>query len=61
MKKVVSKYPKTDLHVIVDNSSAHKKPDVFSWNTLSPRVTFHFITPTSASWLNQVEGRPLNA
>jgi len=28
---------------------------VLAWNALNPRVTFHF-TPTSASWLNQVEG-----
>jgi len=55
MKKIVSEYPKKDLHVIVDNSSAHKTPDVLAWNALNPRVTFHF-TPTSASWLNQVEG-----
>ena len=41
--------------MIVDNSSAHKTPDVLAWNALNPRVTFHF-TPTSASWLNQVEG-----
>lgn len=55
MKKLASEYPKKDLHVIVDNSSAHKTPDVLAWNALNPRVTFHF-TPTSASWLNQVEG-----
>jgi len=43
------------LHVILDNSSTHKTPEVYDWLAAHPRVTFHF-TPTSASWLNQVEG-----
>ena len=42
---------KNDL-VILDNLSTHKKND--DWLTAHPNVTFHF-TPTSASWLNQVE------
>lgn len=40
------------IHVILDNSSTHKKND--DWLAAHPNVTFHF-TPTSASWLNQVE------
>lgn len=55
MNKVVRAYPAQELHVILDNSSAHNTPDVRSWLQAHPRVTFHF-TPTSASWLNQVEG-----
>jgi transposase len=55
MQKVAREYPKKDLHVILDNSSTHKTPDVMAWKALHPRITFHF-TPTSASWLNQVEG-----
>jgi transposase len=47
-------YPDRDLHVILDNVSTHKTPDVNAWLGRHPRVTFHF-TPTSASWLNQVE------
>jgi transposase len=47
-------YPDRDLHVILDNVSTHKTPDVNAWLSRHPRVTFHF-TPTSASWLNQVE------
>jgi transposase len=43
------------LHVIVDNSSTHSTPEVMQWLAANPRVSFHF-TPTSASWLNQVEG-----
>ncbi len=41
-----------DLHVILDNYSTHKKCD--AWLAKHPNVHFHF-TPTSASWLNQVE------
>jgi transposase len=40
------------IHVILDNLSTHKKND--DWHAAQPNVTFHF-TPTSASWLNQVE------
>jgi transposase len=43
------------LHVILDNSSTHKTPEVYEWLAAHPRVKFHF-TPTSASWLNQIEG-----
>ncbi len=48
------RYPKRDLHVILDNSSTHKTPDVRAWQENHPRVQFHF-TPTGASWLNMVE------
>jgi transposase len=34
---------------------AHKQPKVLKWLADHPRWTFHF-TPTSASWLNAVEG-----
>lgn len=44
-----------DLHVILDNSSTHKTPDVKKWLAAHPRFILHF-TPTSASWLNAVEG-----
>jgi transposase len=47
-------YPDHELHVILDNVSTHKTPDVQAWLRRHPRVIFHF-TPTSASWLNQVE------
>jgi transposase len=55
MKKVVRAYPNQDLHVVIDNSSSHRTPDVKAWLAANPRVRFHF-TPTRASWLNQVEG-----
>ena len=40
------------VHVILDNYCTHKGND--DWLAKHPNVTFHF-TPTSASWLNQVE------
>jgi transposase len=43
------------VHVILDNYAAHKHPKVLAWLLRHPRFTFHF-TPTSASWLNAVEG-----
>ena len=43
------------IHVIVDNYAAHKHPDVTKWLEKHRRFIFHF-TPTSASWLNAVEG-----
>jgi transposase len=43
-----------DLHLIVDNSSTHKTPEVKAWLEAHPRFKLHF-TPTSASWLNAVE------
>lgn len=44
-----------DLHLILDNSSTHKTPEVKTWLAKHPRFKLHF-TPTSASWLNAVEG-----
>ncbi len=43
------------VHAILDNYAAHKHPKVRAWLARHPRWTFHF-TPTSASWLNAVEG-----
>jgi transposase len=43
------------IHAIADNYAAHKHPKVRAWLARHPRWTFHF-TPTSASWLNAVEG-----
>ena len=53
MDQVLADLPSaTEIHVIVDNYSIHKKCD--AWLAAHPQVTFHF-TPTSASWLNLVE------
>jgi transposase len=55
MKKTVRAYPDQAIHVILDNSASHGTPDVKAWLASNPQVHFHY-TPTSASWLNQVEG-----
>jgi len=53
MDEVVADVPADrEIHVILDNYCTHKKND--AWLKEHPDVTFHF-TPTSASWLNQVE------
>ena len=44
-----------NIHAIVDNYATHKHPKVRRWLARHPRWMFHF-TPTSASWLNAVEG-----
>ena len=43
------------VHVILDNYATHKHPKVRAWLDRHERWTFHY-TPTSASWLNAVEG-----
>ncbi len=43
-----------EIHLILDNYGTHKAPKVQRWFTKHPRYHLHF-TPTSASWLNQVE------
>jgi transposase len=43
------------VHAIADNYATHKHPKVRQWLVDHPRWVFHF-TPTSASWLNAVEG-----
>jgi transposase len=43
------------VHVILDNYATHKHQTVRDWLVRHPRFTFHFV-PTSASWLNAVEG-----
>ena len=44
-----------ELHLIVDNYATHKHPKVRAWLERHKRFHFRF-TPTSASWLNAVEG-----
>jgi transposase len=43
-----------EIHVVLDNLSAHKTKDVERFLSEHPKVRFHF-TPTYSSWLNQVE------
>lgn len=43
-----------EVHVILDNLSAHKAPEVQRWLARHPRFELHF-TPTYSAWLNLVE------
>ena len=46
--------PELDIHLVMDNYGTHKTPTIKAWFARHPRYHLHF-TPTSASWLNQVE------
>ena len=46
--------PAQEIHVILDNLSAHKTQTVAAFLDAHPNVKLHF-TPTYSSWLNQVE------
>src|SRR6185312_13224568 len=46
--------PGLDVHLVLDNYGTHKHPEVKKWLAKRPRYHVHF-TPTSSSWLNQVE------
>ena len=53
MEDVIADQPsERQIYVILDNLSNHKRND--EWLAAHPLVIFQF-TPTSASWLNQVE------
>lgn len=54
LRRVVREFPEGELHIVLDNSSTHKTPEVKRWLDRQRRVTFHF-TPTGASWMNLVE------
>ena len=43
-----------DIHIIMDNDATHKTKAIRAWFAKRPHWHVHF-TPTSASWLNQVE------
>ena len=43
-----------DVHIIMDNYATHKTKPIRNWFAKRPRWNVHF-TPTSASWINQVE------
>jgi transposase len=46
-----------EVHVVLDNLSAHKAPEVAEWLAHPKRARWHLhFTPTSSSWLNLVEG-----
>jgi transposase len=43
-----------DVHIIMDNYATHKTAAIKTWLARRPHYHVHF-TPTSASWINQVE------
>ena len=43
-----------EIHVVMDNASSHKTKLIRDWFAKRPRWHVHF-TPTSSSWINQVE------
>ena len=43
-----------DVHLVIDNVSTHKTPEVKKWLLRHPRFHLHF-TPTYSSWMNLVE------
>lgn len=43
-----------DVHLVLDNYSTHKTPEIHRWLLRHPRFHLHF-TPTGSSWLNLVE------
>ena len=43
-----------DVHLVIDNAGTHKTKRIRDWFAKRPRWHIHF-TPTSASWINQVE------
>jgi len=54
LDEVVEQAPAQEVHIILDNLSAHKSQVVRDFLAAHPQVHFHF-TPTYSSWLNQVE------
>jgi len=56
MELVDSKLPSDvgEVHLVLDNYGTHKTPKVVRWFARHPRYQLHF-TPTSGSWVNQVE------
>ena len=55
LSDLVASQPRTkEIHIIVDNFSAHKTELVKQFLQTHPKVKLHY-TPTYSSWLNQVE------
>jgi len=47
-------YPRGEIHLVLDNYTTHLHPKVRMWLQRHKRFHLHF-TPTSGSWMNQVE------
>jgi transposase len=54
LSAVIKGRKEKQIHIILDNLSAHKSETVGAWKRAHPEVHLHY-TPTYSSWLNQVE------
>jgi transposase len=55
LKEIDTQVPEgLDIHIVMDNYATHKTPKIKAWLARRPHYHVHF-TPTSASWINQVE------
>jgi transposase len=55
LRRIDSEFPcEQMLHVVMDNSSSHRTPEVKNWLNRHARFVVHFV-PTSCSWLNLIE------
>ena len=55
LKEIDARVPAhLDIHIIMDNYATHKTAAIKAWLARRPHYHVHF-TPTSASWINQVE------
>ena len=54
LRQLNREYPRQDLHIVWDNYCTHQHAAVGAWLGKHPRFHVHY-TPTSASWMNQVE------
>ena len=55
LKEIDARVPEgLEVHIVMDNYATHKTPKIKAWLARRPHYYIHF-TPTSASWINQVE------
>ena len=55
LKEIDAQVPEgLDVHIVMDNYATHKTPKIKAWLARRPHYHVHF-TPTSASWINQIE------
>jgi transposase len=55
LKEIDAQIPEgLDVHIVMDNYATHKTPKIKAWLARWPHYHVH-LTPTSASWINQVE------
>ena len=54
LKLLARRFRSRELHVVLDNLSAHSTPAIQDWLAAHPNVHFHY-TPKGASWINMIE------